>query len=316
MLRKVVRQGPSTLMVSLPSKWTKEHNIKKGSELDLELLNNQIVISTQSPEQRKSTVITIDKKEEYMNRVLFTKYREGYDEIIIHYTDPAIVEKIRETLQYLLGFEIVDQNGKSCTIKNIAEGLQENYEQMFKRLFQIVLTMAETATNYVKENNDNKNNNHNKDNKSSNQQQLKTIIELRETLSKILEFSLRLINKQNLLTENKKAMEFFYVWNIGVIGKTWSYLAKELLEEKQSQQKNHQWNQKEIDFFHFIVNYHRLLYDLFYKQKNISLAQLRLQREHLKEKGYTLLETSKKKQIIHHLLSIGEKIHDVSTTFS
>ena len=33
MQRKVIQQGPSTLMVSLPSKWVKENNIKKGEEL-------------------------------------------------------------------------------------------------------------------------------------------------------------------------------------------------------------------------------------------------------------------------------------------
>jgi hypothetical protein len=34
--RKVILHGPSTLTVSLPSKWVKNHNIKKGDELNIE----------------------------------------------------------------------------------------------------------------------------------------------------------------------------------------------------------------------------------------------------------------------------------------
>ena len=35
MQRKVNQIGPSTLMVSLPSKWVKRYNVKKGDSLEL-----------------------------------------------------------------------------------------------------------------------------------------------------------------------------------------------------------------------------------------------------------------------------------------
>ena len=36
MKRKVVQQGPSTLMVSLPAKWAKRLGIKKGDEINID----------------------------------------------------------------------------------------------------------------------------------------------------------------------------------------------------------------------------------------------------------------------------------------
>ena len=37
MKRKVVKQGKSTLMISLPSKWVKDNNINRGDEIDLQI---------------------------------------------------------------------------------------------------------------------------------------------------------------------------------------------------------------------------------------------------------------------------------------
>ena len=46
MKRKVNKVGPTTLSITLPSKWVKENNIKKGDELELDLKNNNISITT------------------------------------------------------------------------------------------------------------------------------------------------------------------------------------------------------------------------------------------------------------------------------
>ena len=37
MQRKVIQQGPSTMMVSLPGTWIKENAVKKGDFIDLDL---------------------------------------------------------------------------------------------------------------------------------------------------------------------------------------------------------------------------------------------------------------------------------------
>ena len=51
MRRKVIKQGPSTLMVSLPSKWVKNKNIKRGDEINLFEQGEDIIISLEKKEQ-------------------------------------------------------------------------------------------------------------------------------------------------------------------------------------------------------------------------------------------------------------------------
>src|SRR3989338_1302382 len=254
MQRKVIQQGPSTLMVSLPSKWIKENNIKKGDDINLDLLNNQLVIySHKAPEEKKAS-LHLKSREEYLDRMLMSRYREGYNEIHIKYEDSETINSIRDTLRFLLGFEIVDQAANSCTIKNISEGSDEDYATMFRRMFQIMLTMSESCLEYAR---------------TADEKHLQTAVDLRETLTKLEQFNLRLINKQNNFSLQKKSLEFFYVWNIATIGKSWSSLAKKPLSKKPT------LSSKDIEFINEVVKYTRDFYEVYYNQDHKKIMQMK-----------------------------------------
>jgi len=295
MQRKVIQQGPSTLMVSLPSIWVKKNNITKGRVVDVTVQDNALIIASGITQTKKKTDITIVSPEHYMRRLIISKYREGYEEIIIHYKDHKVLDHIRETLQYLLGFEIVDQTDSSCTIANVAEGLKDNYDQMFKRQFQIILTIGQMITDYIK---------------NQDEQILHKIVDFRHTLSKVQEYCLRLLNREDFFTEHHKQRAFFSVWNIGVMGKTFIYLARDLLHKKKIQ-----LGQKEQRYSEKVLQYVRLLYNLHLNFKNEILIDLKNKRELLIKEGKELLQESKEPIACHYLLSIVEKVHDVSTAF-
>jgi len=44
MKRKIIKLGTATLVVSLPSKWTKKFNLKSGNDLELEEANSNLII--------------------------------------------------------------------------------------------------------------------------------------------------------------------------------------------------------------------------------------------------------------------------------
>ena len=295
MQRKVIQQGPSTLMVSLPSVWVKKNNITKGRVVEVTIQDNALVVSSGAASVKKKTMMTIASSEQYMRRLIISKYREGYEEIVIQYKDHKVLDLIRETLQYLLGFEIVNQTDSSCTISNVAEGLKDNYDQMFHRQFQIVLTLGEMMKEYFK---------------TDDMQVLHKMVDFRHTLSKVQEYCLRLLTREDFFTEQHKQRAFFSVWNIGVIGKMWIYLARHLLSLKKNQ-----LGQKERVYEEKALQYVRLLYDLHFNYKNELLVEIKNKRVSLIEEGQSLLHHSKEPVTCHYLLSIVEKVHDVSTAF-
>ncbi len=294
MQRKVIQQGPSTLMISLPSKWVKENNIKKGNEMNIELINNQLIASVSKKEIEKKVTLFIKNKEEDLQRILFSKYREGYNELIIKYEDPEVIINIRENLKYLLGFEILDQTAKSCTIKNVSEGSQENYTVMFRRMFNVLVGMTETVEEYGMENKESS---------------LKAILDLRETIIKLGEFNLRILNKEDSFSIQKKSLEFFYVWNIAAFGRIWSSLAKECLSKKPNLSK------EEVRFFKEVVMYNKNIYEIFYKRETEDLVENRKLLYKLRSEGAELLEKGKNKLMIFYLLRIVNRLYEMILTF-
>ncbi len=61
MKRKVVKHGPSTLIVSLPVKWTKNNGINPGDELEVDQIGKKLIISTESTPESRTTEIDITK---------------------------------------------------------------------------------------------------------------------------------------------------------------------------------------------------------------------------------------------------------------
>ena len=294
MQRKVIQQGPSTLMVSLPSKWIKENNIRKGDEINLDLLNNQLVIYSHKAQEEKKATLHLKSKEEYLDRMLMSRYREGYNEIYIKYDDSDTINSIRDTLRFLLGFEIVDQTANSCTIKNISEGSDEDYATMFRRMFQIMLTMSESCLQYAQ---------------SGDEKHLKTAVDLRETLTKLEQFNLRLINKQNNFSLQKKSLEFFYVWNIATLGKSWSSLAKKPLSSKLKLSKD------DLAFMKEVSSYARDFYEVYYQRDKAKILKMKDQLYTLRPIGASLLDSSKNKLVIFYLLKLINRMYEVTLSF-
>ena len=86
MERKVMKQGPSTLVVSLPSKWTKKYNVKKGSSIFLKEHGSTISISKHA--EKGETKITVDASGTLpmTHRITGALYKAGYDEINMKYS--------------------------------------------------------------------------------------------------------------------------------------------------------------------------------------------------------------------------------------
>ena len=120
MKRNVVQQGTTTLMVSLPIKWVKKYNIKKGEELEVSENGRKLIISTESQIERTAVEVNLlDNNPIYMYRIVSYAYLNGYDEIKINFTHFKQLEIIQKSVEkFFLGFEIIEQKKNYCIIRN------------------------------------------------------------------------------------------------------------------------------------------------------------------------------------------------------
>lgn len=145
MKRKVVQQGPATLMISLPSKWVKENNIQRGDEIEVAEETDKLVITldtTKAHATKKELDATNLFNEYFVNYV----YQKGYDEILIRYDDPSIPALVEKRAKQLLGFEIVERTKNTILLKMLVTVDQQEFETVLKKLFQITLVMGDKIT--------------------------------------------------------------------------------------------------------------------------------------------------------------------------
>ncbi len=153
MKRKVVKHGTATLTISLPVQWVKKFNIKQGEELDVEERGNRIIIKPYNELSEKDIVINIENKEDFLKRLITIPYILGYNAIKVKYKDREVLTKVQETISnYFMGFEIVEQNSNYCLIKNIAKGIEEEFDVMLNRLAIITIGMLKDVYEAFKTN--------------------------------------------------------------------------------------------------------------------------------------------------------------------
>jgi len=154
MKRKVTQMGQSSLVITLPSKWVREYQVKKGQEVEVTAEKGTLTVGLSPAEKEKKTlVIDLSETEEFMRRQITVPYMQGYDEIQVLHASPKAVEMIEWTLNNLIGFEIIDMDRDSCTIKNVSAEIEGEFEAMLRKLFLTILLMGERCVEYLREGN-------------------------------------------------------------------------------------------------------------------------------------------------------------------
>lgn len=153
MKRRVVKHGPATYIVSLPSNWVKKYDIKKGDEIDIEENGNTLVINSKSVTKEFSI-----KKDmsglppRYVDRFLARAYQKGYDKINIIHNDLELLDAIKNKIPELMGYEVMEQNDKTCLIVSISNRLNIDFENSLRRAFLIVKEMIKETKGFYIEN--------------------------------------------------------------------------------------------------------------------------------------------------------------------
>lgn len=200
MQRKVIQIANSTQLISLPRSWSIKNNIKKGDELEVNESNNRIIVSIPSLQsQEKKLEITIDSPDKFLRRMLFSPYIQGCTEIKVNYTDPEVFNLISNEVQLLMGYEIITQGANYCVIRSVATALDNDFDNILKRIFWSTISMMEGVIGAMDEFDYGK---------------LGSLRSLEQTNNKLSYFSLRILNTKGYKDENKRNSLYYTILEI------------------------------------------------------------------------------------------------------
>ncbi|MBI2105232.1 phosphate uptake regulator PhoU [Candidatus Woesearchaeota archaeon] len=274
MKRKVVKHGPSTFVVSLPSNWVKKHNILKGNELDVVEQGDQLYIGNNViPKSLEANINISNLDRTSVFYVIRGFYRAGYDGLKITFNKSTIIYQrenkelnvlsvIHSEINRLVGYEILEEGKNHCLIRDIQAASGRNFEQALRRIFLLLTNAVQEFVQAIKENNF---------------QYLSVIRdEKHDTITKFISYCLRMINKQ-IYTDQQESFHFQRIlFHLEDITDTLRYVSRSLLNNNRSSSKN---MQKILDNLEkSMISFEKLFYK--YDEKKImEINNLRYETE-------------------------------------
>lgn len=256
MKRKVIQLAGKTLLVSLPSEWTKEFSIKKGDEVEVKDEGNKIIISTDENISKGIKEIDVSDTFPMTKRIIGSLYKKGYDEIKIKYTNPIELEDIQELVRHeFTGFEIIDQRKEFIIIKKISTVDTEEFDRILRRIFLVILSMADDS---LKEFENNK------------IEWLNTIVLRDKDINKMADFCRRAISKRGYDTH----YVYYIVEQLERIGDSY----RDICKEKTKLSKN------TLKYFEEVNKFFREFYEMYYKFDLKKISKFGKRRKELLKK--------------------------------
>jgi phosphate uptake regulator len=183
MKRKVVQHGNTTLTLSLPSKWVKNNNVKKGDFLNLEMTEKGILINSKIIKFGSVELDLSNEEKWYIHRILTHLYNYGFDEIKINYSNKKIISIIREKLKELSGFEVIECASNYCKIKSMTFAGESEFNNTIKRIFWQILSQYDSFI---------------EDAEKSKYSNYEESLEVNKVIIKLINLSKRILNKNEI----------------------------------------------------------------------------------------------------------------------
>jgi len=145
MKRKVIKQANQAYTITLPIDWVRKNSIDKNNEVDIIVKEKVLIINSDNPVvggKAKVDINNLCSKSIY--RVLISLYAKGIDEIELICREDK-TQKIIRFLNNLLGYALVEQKEDVYVIKDLKCGETKNLDEVFKRVFQMILNFYESA---------------------------------------------------------------------------------------------------------------------------------------------------------------------------
>ncbi|MFT4303560.1 MAG: hypothetical protein ACMXYG_03275 [Candidatus Woesearchaeota archaeon] len=284
------------MTISLPATWVKKYSLQEGDELTIDETGNTIQLSTGKASSKRNIEIDATQMGNFTKNDLSHLYILGFDEIIIRYNNDSVIKSIKERVPDCIGYEIIDQTEKSVTIKSISSELEEEFDNILRKVFLIMKEMAEGIYQSLKE---------------KNFSRLKQIQELETINNKFTSFLLRLISKKGYKRQDRSLQAYDLIQNLERLADEYRYICEDYVNAN---------NKKEISsealsLLKEINNYFITFYELFYKYDSVKKDIINKQKNELSNKAKELFKRNKDIILCHHLISLVEKIRNTSGSY-
>ena len=296
MKRKVNLVGINTLTISLPKKWVDIHELKKGDELDLIEEGDSLIINSKLNTSHNRT-LNMDITGLDRTSVLIAirgAYRAGYDVIQIKFDKQNVIHHrtggqmkllsiIHETVNLLVGSEIVSQDEGGCVIKDFSANTGDELESTIRRIF---LLLMESTSDFVK------------GLTKRDTFLVSTMDEKHDTISKFISYSIRMINKGAKIPGKRSEIIYHILLSLDNIMEVYRSSARDYIQFNAPK-----ISAKTLKIIGEINGCLRIFYEMYYSFDNKKSSEFILRKGEIKAQILNKLDEYQLKEllIIHYM---------------
>ncbi len=306
MKRKVVKHGPSSLIVSVPSDWAKRNSIVKGSEVDVREDGKRLIVSAENSIEAQHAEVDIDVTGLDRTSLMFalrSLYRLGYDTVNITFEKDtttyyrtgeklSVSSVIHTEVNRLIGFEVIKERENSCVIKDLETASMKDFDHVERRIFLLIM---DASVQFYE------------GSKKYNAALLGALEEKHDTITKFVSYCLRLLNKNRQYFQMENTYHYHILALLDRVTDVIKYSAREVREHGKPLHK------KVMEVLGAVNSHLRLYYELFYKYETEKVVEISISRYGIQEKIKKLPEQVKptEKRIASNMANITDHVLDL-----
>ena len=232
MKRRVVKHGPSTLIISLPVKWVKQHGVAPGHELDVIESGKSLLVTTEKQEESGRSIAVDVSNLDRSTIIVYVRslYRRGYSEIKVMFKknavhhfregkDVNVLSILHEETNRLIGMEIIEQRENYCIIKQISESTEKEFSSILRKVFfQLEAAFEDLITGL----------------KKKDLSEIANMQEKHDTIAKFVSYCVRLLN-QGKVEDSENAPQLYHLLvSVDLMADMLKYFSRDVIKNKQS----------------------------------------------------------------------------------
>ncbi|MBU1269157.1 MAG: AbrB/MazE/SpoVT family DNA-binding domain-containing protein, partial [Nanoarchaeota archaeon] len=203
-------QSSSSLGVSLPHKWVKQWNLKKGDILNIDSVKGVLEIKPESYVAPVTKVVIDASKYGSLTRRKFDNLsKRGYDEITVLFSDESELNQVKESLKVeATMFEIVKKEKNYVLVKSISEMNNSDFESIQNRLIFLLREKIRKIVQYLE---------------TEDESILSDLLELEQANNKLAHYCMRAMHKNPELSGS--FMNYTLIWAVEKLGNDFKFFA-------------------------------------------------------------------------------------------
>lgn len=285
MKRKIVLHGPSTLTVSIPSKWARNFNLSKGDELNVEELGDRLIVSLENVKETERKDIRVRNFKRLGKTYLTASYRQGYDEVVINFDGRDYVGTIQGMLSETMGYGIVKQESCSCTIKDLTGHRKNEFDNVLRRIWLMLLDLANESFNLMQR---------------KDVEGMKNISLMDASINRFCNYCLRILTKDSSVPFRKVALYYHLIKSLEELADSYKDLCNFYAEHLD------EVNKPFLDLFYEVNQSLVEFYEVFYKYDDSKMEEL-----FRKTKASRIKALHFRKNVAYYLAAISVDIRNL-----